>query len=372
MRRWRSAPLTALAPRRPRREDNGTVPSISRRGFLFSPALLRAAVLNGRIQEADALIRRHADSGFAESAALLVRHPDGELAAGYGKATANSPFLIASITKPMTCAAVLLLRDRGQLKLEDRVRRYLPEFNGGGRDLMTIRHLLTHTSGLPDMLPENDRLRAQHQPLESFVAAACRTPLLFEPGSRVSYQSMGILLAAEIVQRLTGQPFRQFLASEVFLPCGLTNTALGLGQWRLDQVVRCQVAQPNSWDWNSPYWRDLGAPWGGAHSTTRDIARFLELFASEARPWKPGTLREMVTLQTPGMKEAWGLGLRLQPGKFGRACSAETWGHSGSTGTVSWHDARRKLTFVLLTSRPAAESGKPLLDPVSDLASEAV
>src|SRR4029453_4379837 len=105
-----------------------------------------------------------------------------------------------------TASAVLWLRDRRELALEDPVQKYLSAFRDAGRDAVTIRHLLTHTSGLPDMLPENTDLRRQHAPLSEFVARTCRTPLLFSPGTKVSYQSMGILLAAAIVEKVSGEP----------------------------------------------------------------------------------------------------------------------------------------------------------------------
>ena len=78
-------------------------------------------------------------------------------------------FLVASITKPVTAAAVMLLVERGKLALDDRVAEFVPAFAQHGKQDVRIRHLMTHTSGLPDMLPENEALRAAHQPLEAFV-----------------------------------------------------------------------------------------------------------------------------------------------------------------------------------------------------------
>ncbi len=88
------------------------------------------------------------------------------------------------------------------------------------------------------------------------------------------------------------------------------------------------------------------------------------------RVLRPATIHSMVTNQTPGSKEAYGLGWRVTPGGFGRGCSERTYGHSGSTGTMCWMDPARDLSFVLLTTRPLADSGPRLLRPVSDLVSE--
>lgn len=326
----------------------------------------------GAVERAIELLRRATDTGDVAAASLLVRRDGYELVHGFGQATQDTVFLLASITKPMTAAGVLLLRDRGLLAIDDPVRRFVPEFTGGGRDGVTVRQLLTHTSGLPDMLPEDVELRRRHAPLAEFVERACTTPLVGRPGHAVSYQSMGILLAAEIAERITATPFRELLAAEVFAPLGMTGTSLGLGGRRVEDTARCQVREPTGWDWNSAYWRDLGAPWGGAHATVRDVARFLAAFHGGDTVWAPTTVDEMLSCQTAGHDEAWGLGWMLGTGRFGRACSASTYGHYGATGTVAWHDPETATTCVLLTTRPAAESRDSVLVPVSDLVSDPV
>src|SRR4029079_5202133 len=187
------------------------------------------ALRKDRISEADALIRKFTESGEVPAAAFLVMQERFTLMRGYGKAQANTPFLLASITKPMTAGAVMVLRDRGELSLDDAARKSLPQFTGNGRDGVTIRHLLTHTSGLPDMLPENDELRRRHAPLKDFVAATCATPLLFSPGTSVKYQRRGVLLWTEIVELISKRPLPDFLRDEIYRPLGMKNTSLGLG-----------------------------------------------------------------------------------------------------------------------------------------------
>lgn len=325
-----------------------------------------------RIDRAQTLISQLTETGAVGAAALLIRHGDVELTRGFGRAETDTVFLLASITKPMTATGVLVLRDRGEIALDDPVRAYLPEFRGGDRDHITIRHLLTHTSGLPDMLPEDIELRKRHAPLREFVEKACETPLLFEPGTVVSYQSMGILLASAVVERVTHRPFRDFLRDEVFVPLGMADTSLGLGGRSINDTAHCQVAEQTAWDWNTPYWRDLGAPWGGAHSTIRDVATFLAAFQrSDTSIWKPGTSREMLTLQTASHDAAWGLGWKLGREWFGRSCSASTYGHYGATGTIAWSDPETTTDCVLLTTSPAANARHDLLAAVSDLVSDA-
>ncbi len=338
-----------------------------RRDFLTGAAAF--ALDKPKLNEAVKLVRQSIASRYVTAAALEVcreRVPEANL-------DPSQVFLLASISKPMTASGVMILADRGQLSLGDPVRKFIPEFSGGDRNLVTVRHLLTHSSGLPDMLPENTELRRRHAPLEDFVAATCKTPLLFKPGSEVRYQSMGILLAAEIVQRVTRRPFREFLHDELFRPLGMTRTSLGLGGRKIAETAQCQVTGDDDWNWNSPYWRNLGAPWGGVHSTTGDVTTLLRLFLyPDGRVLKPDTVAAMVTNQTPGLNKPWGLGWSVAPGTFGKACSARTFGHSGSTGTLAWCDPVAKVTFVLLTTRPAAESEKKLLTPVSDMVAEAM
>jgi len=343
---------------------------MTRRQFFFGT--IASALLHGKVDDAVQLIEAQTRSGQVAAASLYIRRGKVVTERAFGLAPNSAAvFLLASITKPMTAAAVMLLSDRRQLQLSDAVVRFIPEFHGENRDRILIRHLLTHTSGLPDMLPENIELRKRHAPLSHFVAGACRTPLLFEPGSDVSYQSMGILLAAEIVSRITRQPFPAFLQEQVLKPLAMNQTSLGLGGRAIAGTMRCQVDDVNDYDWNSAYWRNLGAPWGGAHSTAGDVARFLQYFhRPDARVLQPATAQSMIADQTTGLKQRWGLGWSLNDGKFGTGSSPSAFGHGGSTGTLCWLDPKNDLTFVLLTTKPSEFSNKTLLNPVSDLVSQ--
>src|SRR6516162_6458217 len=103
----------------------------------------------------------------------------------------DAQFLIASLTKPVTVTAVMLLVERGELGLEDHVAAIVPKFAANGKKDVCIHHLMNHTSGLPDMPPNNDKLRAGHKPFSAFIDEVCGLPLAFPPGTKVSYQSMG-------------------------------------------------------------------------------------------------------------------------------------------------------------------------------------
>lgn len=344
---------------------------MTRRNFLYSAF---AAIQRGQIDAAIAKIQTATANGDVSAAALYLEQGTTRIAKGFGNARSeNEVFLLASITKPMTAAGVMKLVERGQLKLEDKVNKYIPEFSGGDRDSVTVRMLLTHTSGLPDMLPDNEALRKKHAPLKDFVAGTCKTPLLFKPGTQCKYQSMGILLASEIAERVTRTPFREFLRKEIFTPMGMTQTSLGLGGRKIPDLAQCQVPNPNDdWNWNTPYWRDLGAPWGGAHASAADVARFLKYFLEPTgKSLKPATAQNMILNQNQGLNKPWGIGFMIDPGTFGKSCSPKTYGHYGSTGTVCWADPAKNLICVLLTTKPADQSRAGLLGPVSDIVSTA-
>jgi CubicO group peptidase (beta-lactamase class C family) len=322
--------------------------------------LLESAVGRGQAGAASILVARRG---------IVVLHKGfGRLSGQTGSPSVrpDSIYLVASITKPVTATALMLLVERGLVSLRDPVRTYLPEFTGGDRDKVLVRDLLAHTSGLPDMLPENTALRRSHAPLSEFVKRTCSTPLLFAPGTSWRYQSMGILLAAEIVNRLTGMPLREFEQKELFEPLGMRSTVLGLGKLKIPETVeawtdpQADSKDTESWGWNSPYWRDFGSPWGGMHTNTTDLAILLETFLEQGsyagkHILSPTTVRAMTSDQNSGLNQSWGLGWavgRTAPYyAFGDLVSPRTFGHNGATGTVAWADPETQVLCVILTNR---------------------
>jgi CubicO group peptidase (beta-lactamase class C family) len=290
-------------------------------------------------------------------------------------------FLVASLTKPVTVAAVMLLVERGELTLEDPVVRFVPEFAANGKSGVQIRHLMTHTSGLPDQLPQNEALRAAHEPLAAFVAGACAAPLLFAPGTRVSYQSMGTGLLGEVLHRLTGQTLHEFLRKEFFEPLGMADTSLGWQPAKKARIagVRLPPGMENTdWHWNTSYWLGFGAPWGGLITSPADYAKFCQLMLNGGtldgiRLLSSATVRAMTTNQLAGMPQIpeedrrcrpWGLGWRLHwpahSPNFGDLLGARSYGHWGATGTVCWMDPDSEAFCVLFTTQPHEEEGRLL------------
>jgi CubicO group peptidase (beta-lactamase class C family) len=342
---------------------------------------LGSEVAAGRVGAASILVARHEH--------IVLRKAFGRLsfAKDAPPVTPDSVFLLASITKPVTACALMLLVERGQVALSDPVSRYLPEFTGGERSKVQVRNLLSHTSGLPDMLPENTQLRREHAPLSEFVKHTFTTPLLYTPGTSFRYQSMGILLAGEIVERLTRMRLRDFEAKEIFGPLGMKDSSLGLGGRKIADLVECQEspdgnrADTASFGANSPYWRDMGHPWGGMHSTTGDLAILLQTFLNGGsyaghQLFSPATVRAMTSDQNVGLHAPWGLGWALGRAiawnVFGDLVSARTFGHTGATGTVAWADPESGLLCVILTNRPYSMDGGALLRLVSNAVAASV
>jgi len=346
---------------------------------------LLGAVRREKFEDAAGVLSKAADEGRIHAASLCVRHGKDIFARSFGAAKSpEAMFLLASITKTLTAAAVMTLVDRDKLRLDDPVSNYIPEFSTGPRGRITLAQLLTHVSGLPDQLPENQALRKSHAALAEFVGAAVRTPLLFEPGAKYSYSSMGILLASEVARRITGTDFLQFVDRAVFQPLEMSRSVLGLGRFKLEEVVRNQVekAAPESgagdpsakeWDWNSPYWRALGAPWGTAHSSAPDVARFFAEFLHPTdRMMKPDTARLMVKNHHPEGFVPRGLGFAAGSKSGSPGCSEKTFGHSGSSGTLAWADPATDTVCVVLTTLPGGAASPHPLRVASDLVAKAV
>lgn len=298
-------------------------------------------------------------------------------------------FLIASITKPIVAMGMLRLVEDGEVTLDDRVSSFIPEFHRHGKRAITIRQLLTHTSGLPDMLPNNLELRQAGAPLSEFVAGTCDIEPDFQPGFGVQYQSMGLCIVGELIHRVSGLPCPEFLQREFFGPLSMTDTSLGVPEdWyagerpTVDRIASIQLPreqnETDSWNWNGRYWRGLGAPWGGLLTTAADLAKFAKLLldngsTNDRSILSPATISAATRNQIktmPNVPEAdrrckpWGLGWRLNwqshSANFGDLLGPATFGHWGATGTLMWIDPTSQRFLVVLTTQPQEPRGEYL------------
>jgi|SRR5208283_153915 len=375
--------------------------AITRRQFAYG--VLASLFSRDPLQAASEVLEKSSSPGWFTSpeinaAVLDVCYGKNHYTKAYGAAgTPERVFIIASISKPIVATGAMVLKDRGKLALQDRVVKFVPEFHGEGRDEVTIQNLLTHTAGLPDTLPQTRQLVTRQAGLNEFFAATCNVPLLFKPGTALSYSNLGVLVLKEIMERITGVPLKQFLKTEVFEPLAMNATSLGLGGRTIESIAQNQPSA-DGLNSNTRYHRELAAPWGGVHSTAPDLTRFIRYFVNPGNPpLKRETAREMLRNHCEGLNQPWGIGwmlanshdasykvrpsshrygwsaLLLNPEQgpaFGSHCSASTFGHYGVSGTIAWADPQRGISMVLLTTKFVRYSRDGVLGPVSDLVSQ--
>ncbi len=336
-----------------------------------------------RLEAAYSLLRRWtsgADAPVPGGAIVVGRH--GRIVpprffgrqgpeAGAADIRDDSLFLLASISKPITYLAAMCLVERGLLNLSDPVSHYIPEFAAQHKEDTLVEQLFTHTSGMPDMLPDNAELRRRHAPLKTFIERAIAATPLFAPGTDFKYQSMGTLVVAELVQRLAGHPIRDVLRHELFEPLGLPDIALGsrgLDRRRLVRVETPEYQRGSDFGWNSRYWQEFGAPWGGVFASPENLAVLCQLMlgdgeVDDVRLLAPATVRAMTENRLATMPDIpsrlaatrpWGLGWKLNHqgtrGSWGASLSASIFGHTGATGTMCWMDRDRDAFCLLMTS----------------------
>jgi CubicO group peptidase (beta-lactamase class C family) len=278
-------------------------------------------------------------------------------------------FSIASMTKPFTATAVMILVEEGKLSLDEPVARHIPAFkdvaleSGKPQSAITLRHLLTHTSGLAG----NHEVAAS---LEQSVAAMARRPLAFEPGSQWRYAA-GLSVCGRVVEVASGQTFDEFLKERIFEPLKLADTTFRPSaeqQARMARLYR-PGKEPGTLEPLDNWLIDLAGergpnPSGGLVSTARDLARFYQMILNQGelegvRILSRRAVAEMTRLQT-GERETgfasgsgWGLGWCVvrEPQGVTRMLSPGSFGHGGVFGTQAWLDPQRELICILLIQR---------------------
>jgi CubicO group peptidase (beta-lactamase class C family) len=283
---------------------------------------------------------------------------------------ADSVFWIASMTKPVTATAVMMMQDEGKLSVDDPVSKYLPEFTGDKAGI-TIKQCLNHTSGLSDLNAGESKGIAT---LKDLMPPVVAKPLVFQPGSKWSYCQSSINTAARVVEVVSGKEFPEFLQERLFGPLGMKDTGFYPGN---DLVARfASVYKRNDageleksplffLNGNSPSLRNrYPMANGGLFSTAGDYAKFAQMIlrggeSGGKRFLKPETVKQMTGVQTgdlpagfvPG--SAWGIGWSIarEPQGVTAALSPGSFGHGGLFGTQAWIDPVKKRIYLLLIQR---------------------
>lgn len=301
------------------------------------------------------------------------------------KMTEDTIFDAASLTKVIACApAVMILVERGKINLDAPVVSYIPDFTGGGKENITIRHLLTHTSGLRSgigSLPDGAGTAAA-------IKKACQEKLLSDPGATFRYSDINFFMLGEVVHRVSGQPLNEFATKEiygplkmvdtVFLPSSKTVPRIAPTEKIGSKVLRGVVHDPTS--------RSMGGVAGhaGLFTTAADLARYARMMLNlgaldGVRILREETVRMMTSVQTADSTGARrGLGWDIDSGYSrprGKHFPLGSFGHTGFTGTSIWIDPFSQTFWIFLSNRVHPDrSGNvlPLQARLADLSAEAV
>jgi CubicO group peptidase (beta-lactamase class C family) len=297
--------------------------------------------------------------------------------------TPDTLFWIASMTKPVTGVAVLMLQDEGKLRVTDPVAKFLPEFGAlktpsGKPANLTITQILTHTSGLGEA---SGPAAQQARTLADLVPLWLAAPMQFEPGEKWQYCQSGINAAARIVEVVSGMSFDAFLRKRLFTPLGMKHTTfypdtlehagLATAYSKNKDTGRLEPVPPRA-DYGPRNRPPQGN--GGLYSTATDYARFCQMLLNGGKlGWRRYLSREaMGYLSTPqtgelptgffqsptfgnhGRNYGWGIGtcvLRAPHEGVAAMLSPGTFGHGGAWGTQAWIDPQKGVAYILMVQR---------------------
>jgi CubicO group peptidase (beta-lactamase class C family) len=279
-----------------------------------------------------------------------ARRPDPE----------TTQYDLASLTKVVaTASAAMTLVDAGRLGLDDPVVKHLPGFNGDGREGVTIRMLLEHTSGLPAFAPLYRQATGRRQ----ISAALYRVPLRYPPGSRMVYSDLNGILLGLVVEAVAGTTLDRFARAAVFGPLGMGHTGFAVADRTRVAPSLVRGGRPQPGVASDPNARAMGGVSGhaGLFATGLDLAAFAQTWLRHGRrehqgPWvQPATVARFLERATPEAGRVLGWDTPrlddLETSPFGRLATATTFGHTGWSGTFLWFDPGRNLFLVLLTNR---------------------
>ena len=396
-----------------------------RRALLFGAAFLifgaTSAVAGSldaaKLAEIPRQMQKFVDDGTISGAVTLVGY-EGEIArvdaAGYSDLASQKPmkkdslFWIASMTKPVTAAGILLLQEQGKLSIDDPVEKHLPEFRGQwlaqsrssdsvtlvkpARSI-TLRDLLTHTSGLADAEPPRP-----DSTLGDMALLYSQRPLLFPPGSQWQYCNSGINTLGRVIEVASGEPYHVFLEKRFFKPLGMKDTTFYPSASQAARLAKSYQPDPSGkkLEETSIFFlrgaavssrNRLAAPAGGLFSTASDMFRFYKMMLAKGK-WdgkqilSEASVAELTRTQTgelktgftPGMSFGLGFAVVKEPAGVTSMLAPGSFGHGGAYGTQSWADPSKDLILILMIQRarlPNADAS-PIRESFQKTAAEAV
>ncbi len=332
----------------------------------------------------DAIAARFAAAGGQPGLAYGIV-ADGELvhAGGYGERWAAGPapdadtvFRIASMTKSFTATMMVLLRERGALRIDDHAVDYVPELAGlelPASDCLpiTIRQLLTMTAGFPADDPWGDRQQGLEPAAFAALLAGGGVRCAWAPGTRFEYSNLGYALLGRIIERVTGTDYATAVRRHILEPLDLTRTGFAAAEFDPAQLARGHSRRPGGWTEIEPAPHGAFAPMGGIFSCVRDLARWVAGFASafparsaadDGHPLSRAVRREMQLGQVAVPPEAaavrvtgpaglsYGFGLFAEEDRLFGAIVQHSGGYPGYGSQMRWHPATGFGAIVLANS----------------------
>ncbi|HLR04865.1 MAG TPA: serine hydrolase domain-containing protein [Pyrinomonadaceae bacterium] len=336
--------------------------------------MLRSRIDAGDFPSAVYVVAENGKAIFADALGDAVRAPEMHAA------TLETIYDLASLTKPLVTGLLCArLVESGRLTLDSSVAQYLQEFDRADKHQITVRELLTHTSGLPAWRP----LYLTAGDKEGALAAMANEKLVYKTGKRVAYSDLGFIVLGFLLQRLTGAPFDQLAQRDIIDPLKLRRTFFNPArELRTDiaasetgnayELAMCEgdlsstAPESKSWAWRkqiiwgevhdgNAYFLGGAAGHAGLFSTASETLRLANQFiAARSELLSKETCDLFRQNMTKGLNEARSFAWQLAATKdstAGPALSRDAFGHNGFTGTSCWIDAERQRVFVLLTNR---------------------
>ncbi|MGO9621285.1 MAG: serine hydrolase [Desulfobaccales bacterium] len=338
---------------------------------LPAPAPMAPEVNDRRFARIEPAVNQEIAAGHLPGAVVLVGH-QGRIVyrRAFGQRaleprplpmTPDTIFDIASLTKVVaTTTAIMQLADAGRLRLDAPVARYWPEFAANGKGGITIRQLLTHTSGLRAEVNSHYRWSGYEGALAVIAADRPIRP----PGTEFHYSDVNFITLGEVVHRVSGQPLNEYCAQKIFGPLGLKDTSFRPRQGLQERIAPCDV-QSGCLRWGEvqdPTAYRMGGVAGdaGVFSTADDLAVFVQMLldGGQSRGHQILSKEAVAAMRQPqsipGSSTRRGLGWDIRSPYsriFNAAFPAGSFGHTGYTGTSIWVDPRSRTYLIILTNR---------------------
>ncbi len=338
-----------------------------------------AGMVEGPLNEIDGIMEEMIDSRVMPGAVALVarrghivKHEAYGMAYQYkddGLTEADQPismakdtiFDLASISKIFTTTAAMQLYEKGLFNLDDPVADYLPEFAAGGKEEVTIRQLMTHTSGFTAWIP----LYSQGNSREDRISIALQYPLANDPGSTYTYSDLNMIALGALIEKLSGKRLDEYVRDHITKPLGMKDTMYNPPESLKDRIAATEyqpalgrglvwgeVHDENAWS------LDGVAGHAGVFSTAGDLAKFAHMYVNEGtyggkRILKKETVRTLTENQIPQFPgDDHGLGWELNQGWLGDALTdKDSLSHTGYTGTSVVISQKNDTIAILLTNR---------------------